>query len=237
MKRNLLSLMMILVICVAFLTSCSQGTNSTSGKVLDNSVVTSASPDTNEPTETIVPGDKAALPKTEIYVFVAASLNNAMKKIRDIYKQKVTNVDIILNSDSSGILQTQIEEGAECDIFFSAAMKQMTGLVDGGYIEVASVINLLENKVVIIKPVGTKTSVTGFENIYEAKNVALAGEEVPVGAYAREIFTNLGIWDRVETMEINEGANVTAVLAAISEASNEVGVVYAIGMKQIRRWD
>jgi molybdate transport system substrate-binding protein len=231
--------MMILILCIGLLTGCSGDTDLTTGNVVDNAVVTSVPTVTNastatsvptntiEPTATIAPANITSLPETEIYVFIAASLNNAMTEIKNLYKQTQPNVNIILNADSSGTLQTQIEEGAECDIFFSAAMKQMTSLVDGGYIEDTSVKNLLENKVVLIKPIGTQTAVTGFENIYEAKNIALAGEDVPVGAYAREIFTNLGIWDRVEKMEINEGANVTAVLAAISEASNEIGVVYA----------
>ncbi|MCI5530203.1 MAG: molybdate ABC transporter substrate-binding protein, partial [Blautia sp.] len=67
----------------------------------------------------------------------------------------------------------------------------------------------------------------GFENITDAANIALAGEDVPVGQYAREIFTNLDIMDAVKEMEINEGKNVTEVLTAVAEGSNEVGVVYA----------
>lgn len=87
--------------------------------------------------------------------------------------------------------------------------------------------DLLENKVVLIRPKDGETKVTGFENITDAENMALAGEDVPVGQYAREIFNNLGIMDDVNKMEINECKNVTDVLAAVSEGSNEVGVVYA----------
>ena len=72
-----------------------------------------------------------------------------------------------------------------------------------------------------------ETKVTGFENITDAANLALAGEDVPVGQYSREIFDNLGITDEVNKMEINEGKNVTDVLASVSEGSNEVGIVYA----------
>ncbi|SFR58414.1 molybdate ABC transporter substrate-binding protein [Anaeromicropila populeti] len=165
--------------------------------------------------------------KTEIYVFIAASLGNAMEEIQTMYLEKEPDVMITYNADSSGTLQTQIEEGAECDLFFSAATKQMTALNEGGYVESNSIKNLLENKVVLIKPINGETSVTGFENITDASSIALAGEDVPVGAYAREIFENMGILEAVMKMEINEGANVTAVLAAVSEASNEVGVVYA----------
>ena len=164
---------------------------------------------------------------TSIHVFIAASLSNAMETVKEMYIKDHPNLEIIYNADSSGTLKTQIEEGAECDIFFSAAMKQMTALDEGGYIEKDSIVQLLENQVVLIKPRNGETTVTGFDTITKAKNLALAGEGVPVGAYAREIFTSMGIIEQVMEMEINECANVSAVLAAVSEASNEVGIVYA----------
>ncbi len=164
--------------------------------------------------------------ETEIYVFIAASLSNAMTELADRYAKLQPYVKITYNVDSSGTLQMQIGEGAECDLFFSAAMKQMTTLKDEGYVEAASIKSLLENKIVLIKPAVTKTKVTGFENLYEASSIALAGESVPVGSYTRELLQNLGIWDKVQETEINECSNVTAVLAAVSEGSNEVGVVY-----------
>ena len=163
----------------------------------------------------------------EVYVFIAASLSNAMEEIQKNFQSQYPDVEILYNADSSGTLQTQIEEGARCDLFFSAAAKQMDALVEGGFAEEESVVNLLENKVVLSKPAGGETAVTGFDNMTDAANLALAGESVPVGQYAREIFTNMGIMDQVEQMEINEGKNVTEVLAAVSEGSNEVGIVYA----------
>ena len=170
---------------------------------------------------------QAAEPSGEVYVFIAASLANAMEDIQKDFNQKYPDVEIFYNADSSGTLQTQIEEGSRCDIFFSAATKQMDALVEEKLAKEESVVNLLENKVVLIKTKDTETKVTGFENITEAENLALAGEDVPVGQYAREIFTNLDIMDQVEAMEINEGKNVTEVLAAVTQGSNEVGVVYA----------
>ena len=169
----------------------------------------------------------------DLYVFIAASLSNAMVEIKVDYEELHPEINIIYNADSSGTLQTQIEEGAQCDLFFSAATKQMDALQEGGYLVDGTVKNLLENKVVLIKPKGGETAVTGFENITEAANLALAGEDVPVGQYAREIFQNLGSYDQVMAMEINEGANVTAVLAAVSEAANEVGVVYATDAQSV----
>ena len=165
--------------------------------------------------------------KGEVYAFIAASLNNAMEEIQKDFNETYPDVEILFNADSSGTLQTQIEEGARCDIFFSAATKQMDALVDEGLAQKDSVVDLLQNKVVLIKPKDGETKVTGFENITDAANLALAGESVPVGQYSREIFENLGIMDEVNQMEINEGKNVTEVLASVSEGSNEVGIVYA----------
>lgn len=163
----------------------------------------------------------------DLYVFIAASLNNAMEEIQKDFNEDYPDVNILYNADSSGTLQTQIEEGSRCDIFFSAATKQMDALVDEELAKKDSVVDLLENKVALIKPKDGETKVTGFENITDAKNIALAGEDVPVGQYSREIFKNLGIEDDVNKMEINEGKNVTDVLASVSEGSNEIGIVYA----------
>ena len=163
----------------------------------------------------------------DLYVFIAASLNNVMEVIQKDFNEEYPDVNILFNADSSGTLQTQIEEGSRCDIFFSAATKQMDALVDEDLAKKDSVVDLLENKVVLIKPKDGETKVTGFENITDAANIALAGEDVPVGQYSREIFKNLGIEDDVNKMEINEGKNVTDVLASVSEGSNEIGIVYA----------
>ncbi len=219
MKKRLSFLMMMLVLLVVCV-GCS-AKESEGGKTQ-----VSASPEVAkeavEPQVTETPKEKVNL-----QVFIAASLKNAMTEIQTNYKVLHPEVEIAFNADSSGTLQKQIEEGAACDVFFSAAMKQMNALNDGGYVIPDSTSKLLENKVVLIKPKGGETAVTGFEDVMKAANLALAGEDVPVGAYAREIFTNLGILDQVMTMEINEGANVTAVLSAVSEGSNEVGIVYA----------
>ena len=152
--------------------------------------------------------------KGEVNTFIAASLSNAMEEIQKDFNETYPDVEILYNADSSGTLQTQIEEGARCDIFFSAADKQMDALVDEDLAKKDTVEDILENKVVLIKPKDGETKVTGFENITDAANIALAGDSVPVGQYSREIFDNLGITDEVNKMEINEG-------------SNEIGIVYA----------
>ena len=175
--------------------------------------------------DTEVKGDENL--KGEVYAFIAASLSNSMEDIQKDFNELYPNVTIYYSADSSGTLQTQIEEGARCDLFFSAADKQMDALTEEKLTKEDTVVDLLENKVVLIKPKDGETKVTGFENITDAANIALAGEDVPVGQYSREIFKNLGIEDDVNKMEINEGKNVTDVLASVSEGSNEIGIVYA----------
>ena len=163
----------------------------------------------------------------ELTILAAASLTDVCNEIKTEYEAAHPNVTLNFSYGASGALQTQIEEGARCDLFFSAADKQMDALTEEKLTKEDTVKDLLENKVVLIRPKDGETKVTGFENITDAENMALAGEDVPVGQYAREIFNNLGIMDDVNKMEINECKNVTDVLAAVSEGSNEVGVVYA----------
>lgn len=165
--------------------------------------------------------------EVEIYVFIAASLLNSMEDIKAEYEKSHPNVTILYNAESSGTLQTQIEEGAECDIFFSAATKQMDALKEEDLADSASVKNLLQNKIVLIKSSGAETAVTGFEDLTKAKNMALANESVPVGQYARTLLENMGTLEDVMEMEINECGNVTEVLTAVAEGSNEIGIVYA----------
>ena len=90
--------------------------------------------------------------KGEVNTFIAASLSNAMEEIQKDFNETYPDVEILYNADSSGTLQTQIEEGARCDIFFSAADKQMNALVDENLAKKDTVEDILENKVVLIKP-------------------------------------------------------------------------------------
>ncbi|MGN0205127.1 MAG: molybdate ABC transporter substrate-binding protein [Coprococcus sp.] len=220
--KKMMSILLVLCLAIACLAGCGSSNKETEASSTEAAAETEAASETEAAAETEAAGEAAT-----IQVFIAASLSNAMEEIASNYAAVAPEVTIVYNAGSSGKLQTQIEEGGACDIFFSAATKQMTALVEGGYVNEADVTELLENKVQLIKPVGGETNVTGFENITDAANLALAADTVPVGQYAREIFENLGITDAVMAMEINECEDVSAVLAAVSEGSNEVGVVYA----------
>lgn len=236
--KKVLSMLMACLLIGTMLTGCG-GKNSS--EAANGITAGEASPTLTQPaseasdvTQTAENTDSSVLQDTEIYVFIAASLNNAMTEISVKYKEIQPKVKVTYNADSSGTLETQIKEGAECDLFFSAAEKQMNELKDESLVDAASIKDLLENKVVLIKPAGAETAVTGFEDVFKAKNLALAAESVPAGDYGRQIFKILGIWDKVEVMEINEGSNVTAVLAAVSEGSNEVGVVYETDANSVK---
>ena len=164
-----------------------------------------------------------------IMIAAAASLQNVFEKsLIPEFKKLHPDINVTGTYDSSGKLQTQIEAGLEADIFFSAAQTQMNALKDKELINAGSVVNLLENKIVLIATKGMKTDVTSFTNITDAKSIALGDPaSVPAGQYAQEALTNLGIWDDVLAKKPSLGTNVTEVLNWVAAGSAEVGVVYA----------
>ena len=179
--------------------------------------------------------------ETEIQVFIAASLNTVMTELADMYNEDHPNVKITFNPDSSGTLLTQIQEGYECDIFFSAAQKQMDDLEADGLMVEGTRANVVNNQVVVVTLKDSGTQVTGLEDIGKAESIALAGGSVPVGRYTRQALINLGmlpetddpasittqeISDALGGVEISEQDNVSKVLTAVVEGSCEVGTTY-----------
>ena len=165
----------------------------------------------------------------QLTVFAAASLTETLNEISEQYKTVAPNVELVFNFDSSGTLKTQIEEGADCDLFLSAAQKQMNALEEENLINADTRIDLLENKVVLAVPEGNPADIQSFEDIGtdKCKLVALGNEDVPVGSYSVEILTNLGILDELESgNKITYGSNVKEVTTQISEGSVDAGVVY-----------
>ena len=165
----------------------------------------------------------------QLTVFAAASLTETLNEIAEQYKTVAPNVELVFNFDSSGTLKTQIEEGADCDLFLSAAQKQMNALQDEDLINTNTRIDLLENKVVLAVPEGNPADIQSFEDIGtdQCKLIALGNEDVPVGSYSVEILTNLGILDELESgNKITYGSNVKEVTTQVSEASVDAGVVY-----------
>lgn len=165
----------------------------------------------------------------ELTILAAASLTDVCNEIKTEYEAAHPNVTLNFSYGASGTLQTQIEEGAPADLFFSAATKQMTALNDEGLMDSDSIVNLLENKVVLIVPEGSDKDITSFEDVATDK-VGMIGlgepGSVPVGQYSEEIFTSLGILDTVKT-KANYGSDVRTVLSWVETGAVDCGVVYA----------
>lgn len=172
--------------------------------------------------------DAADKQPVKILVAAAASLRYSyVDELIPMFQKQYPWITVEGTYDSSGKLQSQIENGLEADVFMSAAVKQMNALVEKDFIEKDSVVDLLENKIVLIKPAGGTTAITSFEVIPNAKMIAIGDpKSVPAGQYAQEAFTNLGIWDQVQD-KLSLGTNVTEVLNWVAEGSAEIGVVYA----------
>lgn len=237
MKKKVLSLMLAGAMVLSMTACGSQNTdqgaaNDTSAKA-EQSYSSEAAKENSESEE---------LESTQITVFAAASLENALNEVIKKYNETQPNVTIIPSYDSSGTLLAQIEEGAACDVFFSAAQKQMDTLQNDDQLVVDGTRhNVVNNQVVVITYKGSGTAVTGLENLKDAKSIAMADGSVPVGKYTRQAMVNAGMLDAVgdvstiptdvisqalDGVEINECGNVSAVKTQVAEGSNEVGTVY-----------
>ena len=182
------------------------------------------------PASSAAASSEASGESVQLTVFAAASLTETLNEISEQYKTVAPNVELVFNFDSSGTLKTQIEEGAECDLFLSAAQKQMNALEEENLINADTRIDLLENKVVLAVPEGNPADIQSFEDIGtdKCKLVALGNEDVPVGSYSIEILTNLGILDELESgNKITYGSNVKEVTTQVKEDAADCGIVYA----------
>ena len=192
---------------------------------------------TSQATET---KENAEAAEVTLNVFAAASMTETLTEIQEMYKEVAPNVTLVFNFDSSGTLKTQIQEGADCDVFISAAQKQMNQLdkdadpevnTEGlDYVLEGTRINLLENKVVLAVPDGNPKGIESFADLGTDKLslLALGNEDVPVGQYSEEILTNLGILDQLEQEnKITYGSNVKEVTTPVSEAAADAGIIYA----------
>lgn len=177
----------------------------------------------------------------EVIVFAAASMTESLQAIVAHYQKVRPDVKIVCNFDSSGTLKTQIQQGAECDIFISAGQRQM----DQIDIEAASSVNtekldfvmkdtrfnIVANKVVMIVPKGVNPNrITVFTDAGTNKVslMALGNSDVPVGQYSREIYTKLGLWDDLNKQKkITFASNVKEVLSQVAAGAVDCGVVYS----------
>lgn len=197
-------------------------------------------PATEEPaaTETVPEAEPV-----ELIVFAAASMTETMNQIAELYKTKAPNVTLTYNFDSSGTLKTQIQEGAECDLFISAGQKQMnqlditadpevnTGKLD--FVLEGTRINLLENRVTLCVPEGNPKDIKSFDDLADKLKegsvlMAMGNSDVPVGQYTQKILAFYGLDEEKLAKDgvITYGTNVKEVTTQVTEASVDCGVVY-----------
>ena len=194
-----------------------------------------------EPAQTETPAETAE--PVEITVFAAASMQESLDAAIEQYKSVAPEVTVVMTYDSSGTLLTQIKEGASCDLFISAAPKQMNAL-DGSlkddaeknpdgldYIVEGSRIDLLENKVTLAVPEGNPAGIESFDQLADLlKNgevaLAIGNSDVPVGQYTQKIFTYYGIDEAAIANNLTYGSNVKEVTTQVSEAAVDCGIIY-----------
>ena len=195
---------------------------------------------------TAEPTEEPAAEPVEIIVFAAASMKETLTEIAELYKAVAPNVTVTYNFDSSGTLLKQIKEGAECDLFISAAPKQMNAL-DGSLKDDAeknpdgldmivtdSRLNLLENKVTLTVPEGNPKGIESFDQLAELLKdgdvlLAMGNSDVPVGQYTQKIFAYYELDEAALAAagKLTYGNNVKEVTSQVSEAAADCGIIYA----------
>lgn len=172
--------------------------------------------------------------KVELTVFAAASMQETLTEIGENYKKDHSNITLTFNFDSSGTLQTQIEEGAVCDIFISAGRKQMNALEEGGSILAGSRFDLLENKAALAVPEGNPAGISSFDQLRSALEagtvlLAMGNSDVPVGQYTQKIFAYWGLDETALAASgcLTYGSNVKEVATQVSEGAVDCGIIYA----------
>ena len=219
MKKTL-ALLLALVLCLSVFAACAKETPAPVATPTAEAPVVDV-PEVETPDEPV-----ASSEPVELVVFAAASMKETMDEIATLYAVVAPHVTLTCTFDSSGTLLTQIQEGAEADIFISAAQKQMNTLADDNAILAETRFNLVENKVALVVPSGNPASILSFDDAIAAASIALGNADVPVGQYSEEIFTNLGVWDSVSA-KATLGANVKEVTTWVSEGVVDCGIVYA----------
>ena len=197
-----------------------------------------ATEETAAPEETVPEAEPV-----ELIVFAAASMTETMNQIAELYKAKAPNVTLTYNFDSSGTLKTQIQEGAECDLFISAGQKQMNQLditadpkvntdkLD--FVLEGTRVNLLENRVTLCVPEGNPKDIKSFDDLADKLKegsvlMAMGNSDVPVGQYTQKILAFYGLDEEKLAKDgvITYGTNVKEVTTQVTEASVDCGVVY-----------
>ena len=191
-------------------------------------------PATEEPTqaatEAVTEASTEAAEPVELIIFAAASMTETLTTLGEQYMAEHPGVKIIFNFDSSGTLKTQIQEGADCDVFISAGQKQMNEL---DCVLADSRFNILENKVALVVPEGNPADINSYDDLIAGLKdasvmLAMGNADVPVGQYTQKIlkFYELVEEDLAAAGSITHGSNVKEVTTQVSEATVDCGIIY-----------
>lgn len=228
-------LSLLLALCLTLSLAACGGKTDTNADAADNSQ-----------TQDNAPTEAPAGEPVELIVFAAASMTETMNQLKEMYEQNNPNVTVTYNFDSSGTLLKQLKEGADCDLFVSAALKQMD-TVDGSLkddteknpdgldlIVTDSRVDLLENKVTLTVPEGNPKSIESFDQLAELLKsgdvlLAMGNSDVPVGQYTMKIFDYYGLDEAALAASgvLTYGSNVKEVTSQVSEAAADCGIIYA----------
>jgi len=171
--------------------------------------------------------------KVDLTISAAASLKDAMGEIKNLYLAEKPKTNLIINFGGSGALQQQIEQGANVDLFFSAATSNMDTLKNKGLLIDSTVRNLLGNKLVLVVPNDSSLAIKSFADVTDAsvKKIALGeASTVPAGKYAEQVFTHLNLLDKVKAKAVY-GSDVKQVLNWVETGNVDAGVVYLTDAK------
>ena len=230
--RKILSVLLVAGLATAMFAGCGNSNATREDTTADTAVSAEAE------------GDTVEAEPVELVVFAAASMTETLTEIGNKYMEENPNVTLVFTFDSSGTLKTQIEEGADCDIFISAAQKQMDQLditastdvnTDGlDFVLSDTRVDLLENKVALAVPEGNPANINSYDDLVAGLSdgsimLAMGNSDVPVGQYTQKILTyySLSEEELANAGNITYGTNVKEVTTQVSEATVDCGIIYA----------
>ena len=246
MKKTL-ALLLVLAMSLALFAGCQSTTDTPAAAETTEAAAQDAAQTTQEAVEVAAEPAQEAAPADgntlELIVFAAASMTETLTELGDRYMAANPNVSIVFNFDSSGTLKTQIQEGAECDIFISAGQKQMNQLDITASTEVntegldfvleGTRFNILENKVALAVPDGNPAGINSYEDMKNGLEagtlfMAMGNEDVPVGQYTQKILNYYGLDEEALANAgcITYGSNVKEVTTQVAEAVVDCGIIY-----------